>query len=59
MSGDPGLTQPTVSDPNYVDSNNVQNGSAALPPTTQQSFDEFGNAMIENMVSLPSQFLEC
>ena len=49
MSGDPGLTnqQPNPSDPNFIDSNNVNmNGSAALP-----SIDEFGNAMNENMVS--------
>lgn len=48
MSGDPGLTQPT-SDPNFVDSNNVQmNGSAAMP-----SYDEFGNATInDNMVRI-------
>lgn len=47
MSGDPGLTQPT-SDPNFVDSSNVQmNGSAAMP-----AYDEFGNAITnDNMVS--------
>ena len=50
MSGDQsGLTKPTVaSDPNFVDNRNVQmNGSAVLP----QAYDEFGNAINENMVS--------
>ena len=49
MSGDPGLTKPTsASDPNFVDNRNVQmNGSAVLP----QAYDEFGNAINENMVS--------
>ena len=50
MSGDPGLTKPTsaLSDPNFVDNRNVQmNGSAVLP----QAYDEFGNAINENMVS--------
>ena len=49
MSGDPGLTKPTASDPaNFVDNSNVQmNGSAVLP----QAYDEFGNAINENMVS--------
>ena len=54
MSGDQsGLTKPNstvASDPNFVDNRmsvQMQNGSAVLP----QAYDEFGNAINENMVS--------
>lgn len=53
MSGDPGLTQPP-SDPNFVTSGQVQMNGHVPPPNAghQPSFDEFGSAMNNDMVSI-------